>query len=107
MKQRQAFVPGVMAALLLTAAAALAAPPAAPRLTLEQAVAQVQRDTGGKVLSAEPRKLGHRTEYRIKVLTPEGHVRVIVVSSKATSNPTSTSATKIPAAQGPGNKEKH
>lgn len=72
-------------------------------LTLEEAVAKVQQETGGKILSADPRRLGRRTEYRIKVLTPEGHVRVIAISSDAPS----AGAGKNPAGNGAGNKEKH
>lgn len=52
-------------------------------LTLEQAVARVQNQTGGKVLKADSRNLGRFTEYRIKVLTPEGHVRVVTLRSDA------------------------
>jgi len=50
-------------------------------LTLEQAVARVQNQVGGKVLKADSRNLGRYTEYRIKVLTPEGHVRVLTLRS--------------------------
>lgn len=50
-------------------------------MTLDQAVLKVQHETGGKVLSAEPHRIGRRLEYRIKVLTPEGHVRVMSVSA--------------------------
>jgi hypothetical protein len=50
-------------------------------LTLEQAVARVQNETGGKVLKADSRNTGHVVEYRIKVLTPDGHVRVITLRS--------------------------
>lgn len=49
--------------------------------TLDQAVQQVQRETGGTVLSAEPRRFGRRMQYRIKVLAPDGHVRVISVAA--------------------------
>ena len=57
-----------------------AASAAKPRhLTLEQAVAQVQKHTGGKVLRAGQRQFGDMIEYRIKVLTPDGHVRVVPV----------------------------
>ena len=51
------------------------------KLTLEQAVARVQNQVGGKVLKADSRNLGRYTEYRIKVLTPEGHVRVLTLRS--------------------------
>lgn len=80
---------------------ALAAQASEPALTLEQAVTRVQLDTGGKVLSADPRRVGRHTEYRIKVLTPDGHVRVIVLQSDA------AEPIKNPAAHGAGNKEKH
>lgn len=39
-------------------------------------VRQVERD-GGRVLQAEPMQRGGREVYRLKVLTPEGRVRVI------------------------------
>lgn len=55
-------------------------PPRSP-LTLEQAVQRVQNRTGGKVLKADSRNLGRIVEYRIKVLTPTGHVRVVTLRS--------------------------
>lgn len=72
----------------LLAGVALAAPPPQPKplpigMTLEQAVAKVQNETRGKVLQADTRQLGHITEYRIKVLTPDGHVRVVPVRTEA------------------------
>ncbi|HEX4853360.1 hypothetical protein [Arenimonas sp.] len=39
-------------------------------------VRQVERD-GGRVLQAEPMQRGGRQVYRLKVLTPEGRVRVL------------------------------
>ena len=39
-------------------------------------VRQVERD-GGRVLQAEPMQRGGREVYRLKVLTPEGRVRVL------------------------------
>nr|WP_240922605.1 hypothetical protein [Oleiagrimonas sp. C23AA] len=53
------------------------------RMTLEQAVAKVQSDTGGKVLAADTQRRGRTIEYRIKVLTPNGHVRVVPVRTEA------------------------
>ena len=100
--QRRYLLTTTLAGIALAIAGqALAAQAGAPTLTLEQAVTQVQQDTGGKVLSADPRRVGHHTEYRIKVLTPDGHVRVIVMTSE------NTEAVKNPAGHGPGNKEKH
>ncbi|HET7269108.1 MAG TPA: PepSY domain-containing protein [Oleiagrimonas sp.] len=60
---------------------------AAPGITLEQAVAKVQQRTHGTVLSAASRKYGDTTEYRIKILTPDGHVRVIPVRSRPSRKP--------------------
>lgn len=88
---------------LLLAGVVHAGPQEKASLTLEEAVAKVQQETGGKILSADPRRLGRRTEYRIKVLTPEGHVRVIAISSDAPA----AGAGKNPAGNGAGNKEKH
>jgi len=88
---------------LLLPAFAHAAPQDKAPMTLEDAVAKVQQDTGGKILSADPRKFGRRTEYRIKVLTPEGHVRTVSISSDAPR----TGAGKHPAGNGAGKKEKH
>lgn len=109
MKWRQR-VPWYLTAVALFASApismAVAKPPADTAVTLEQAVTQVQSTTGGKVLSADARKLGRRTQYRIKVLTPDGHVRVIVISSAVTREPASN-ATKNPTDRGAGTKEKH
>jgi uncharacterized membrane protein YkoI len=51
----------------------------AAAMTLQDAIAKVERDTHGKVLSAETKRTGNRSVYRIKVLTPDGHVQVIEV----------------------------
>lgn len=75
-------------------------------VTLDQAVLKVQQDTGGKILSAEQRGVGRRQEYRIKVLTPQGHVKVVVVSSESGKNPLSTQSIKNPPAKNAGRKEK-
>ncbi len=54
-----------------------------PAMTLEQAVQKVQRETGGKILSAGRLRLGrHELLYRIKVLTPKGVVKVIQVRTR-------------------------
>ncbi len=94
-------------AALIPFAGAAAAQVAKPAVTLDQAVLQVQRDTGGKVLSAESRGIGRRVEYRIKVLTPDGHVKVMAISSEASKNSPSTQSTKNPPGRNAGSKEKH
>jgi hypothetical protein len=82
-----------------------------PDVTMDQAVLRVQQETGGKVLSADPHHVGRRVEYRIKVLTPQGHVRVMAVSSDTNRGPMSTPvftpSLKNPPGRNPGSKEKH
>ena len=75
------FITILLISLVLGVAGSAVAQSAGGKVTLDQAVKQVQQDTGGKVLSAEQRAVGRRQEYRIKVLTPQGHVKVVVVSS--------------------------
>lgn len=48
-------------------------------LSLDDAVRQVQAETGGRILSAD----SVDGSYRIKVLLPSGHVRVIVVDARS------------------------
>jgi predicted S18 family serine protease len=93
--------------LLVAVAAPAVAQTAPPTITLDQAAIQVQQDTGGKILSADSRKIGRRLEYRIKVLTPEGHVQVMAISSEPSKNPAPTSSTKNPPGKSTGSKEKH
>lgn len=78
-----------------------------PAVTLDEAVLRVQQETGGKILSAESRGIGRRQEYRIKVLTPEGHVKVMAISSEASKNPSSNQSTKNPPEKNAGSKERH
>jgi uncharacterized lipoprotein YbaY len=84
-----------MAAIGLLGAGAVAAQSSPQNgLSLDQAVVRVQQQVGGKV------------EYRIKVLTPEGHVRVIAVPSDATRTPPAAQSTKK-SPNGGSKKEKH
>jgi len=48
-------------------------------VSLDRAAAQVRRNTRGRVLSADTEKHNGDRVHRIKVLTPEGRVRVINV----------------------------
>jgi hypothetical protein len=66
-------------------------------LSLQDAVIKVQQETGGKVLSAGTIERGRFTEYRVKVLTLDGHVRVV---------PIRTETAKIPNQTDRDNKEK-
>jgi len=60
-------------------AAALAAGSAEAVASLQAAISKVERETRGKVLSAETKHNGRTTVYRIKVITRDGQVRVIEV----------------------------
>lgn len=52
-------------------------------ISLDEAVARVRRETGGRVLSAEARDRRGSTTYRIKVLMPNGAVRVVNVDARS------------------------
>ncbi|HEX5961848.1 MAG TPA: hypothetical protein VFY97_11460 [Rhodanobacteraceae bacterium] len=56
------------------------APPARPA-SLEQAVKQVQHQTGGHILAADTVSRGRAQVYRIKVLKPDGKVQVMQLNS--------------------------
>ena len=51
----------------------------AGRLSLDQAVSRVQQATGGRVLDARDEGSFHR----VKVLTPHGEVRVVLVDARS------------------------
>jgi len=52
-------------------------------VSLNDAVQQVQRETGGRVLSADTVNQGGRTVHRIKVLTPSGQVRIVTIDAQS------------------------
>ncbi len=52
-------------------------------ISLNEAVQQVRQETGGRVLSADESSQDGRRVYRIKVLTPSGHVRVYVIDAQS------------------------
>lgn len=45
--------------------------------TLPGSVRRVERESGGKVLKAQPIQRDGREIYRIKIVTPQGRVRVV------------------------------
>ena len=49
--------------------------------SLDAAVARIKRETGGRVLSAEKDVRRSETSYRIKVLLPNGSVRLFQVDA--------------------------
>ena len=66
-----------LALLLLLALGGVATPAAA--MSLDQAVAQVRQQTGGRILAAETVTVNGQRMYRIKVLTPDHKVRIILI----------------------------
>lgn len=78
-------------------------------LSLGEAVKRAQQETHGQVLSAESLRRDRRTEYRIKVLTPQGHVRVVTIPASGgdSSRPPFPSTRNPPARHAGGSKEKH
>ncbi len=88
--------------------AALAAQTIEPAMTLEQAVIQVQQETGGKVLSASTvRRRAKLVRASGQSADAHGHVRVVTVTTEASKGPASNDSTKNPSADGDSNKEKH
>ncbi|HMM67502.1 MAG TPA: hypothetical protein PKC03_11220 [Dokdonella sp.] len=53
----------------------------AREISVQEAVAMIQRDTDAKVLSVQTLRIGKRKIYRFKVLTPGGQVRVIEIKA--------------------------
>lgn len=60
--------------------------PPSERETAGDRVREVERD-GGRVLQAQPMQRSGREVYRLKVLTPEGRVRVLDDSRRRDSRP--------------------
>ena len=51
------------------------------QISVEQAAQVAQRAVGGRVLAAEPGSVGGRPVVRVKLLTRDGVVRVVVVDA--------------------------
>jgi uncharacterized membrane protein YkoI len=76
------FLHPLKASLCALALALAAASAGARELTAQEAVAKVQQETSGKVLSVQTLMQGKRKVYRIKVLTSDGQVRVVQVPAE-------------------------
>jgi hypothetical protein len=76
------FLHPLTASLCALALALAAASAGARELTAQEAVAKVQQETSGKVLSVQTLMQGKRKVYRIKVLTLDGQVRVVQVPAE-------------------------
>ncbi|HEY6894784.1 MAG TPA: hypothetical protein VI258_11490 [Rhodanobacteraceae bacterium] len=80
--QARHFLHPFMASLCALALALAGANAEARELTTQEAVAKVQQETSGKVLSVQTLMQGKRKVYRIKVLTLDGQVRVVQVAAE-------------------------
>ncbi|MFP5504846.1 MAG: PepSY domain-containing protein [Gammaproteobacteria bacterium] len=49
---------------------------------MSEAVAEAERRTGGRVLSADPREDNGQLYYRVKVLTPNGRVQMLHIDAR-------------------------
>ena len=79
-KVRQARVrmPSIVRFALIALLSLLAELPAGAA-TLKEAIEQVERETRGKVLSADTIRTRGSVVYRIKVLMPDGRVRIFQI----------------------------
>ena len=68
------FLTALTTALLMTLTL-----PAWADVSRDEAAATAQRSSGGRVLSVDRADQGGRAVWRVKVLTPRGEVRVILV----------------------------
>lgn len=55
--------------------------------TLPASVRRIERETGGKVLKAQPIQRDGREIYRVKIVTPQGRVRVMEDDAGPTPSP--------------------
>ena len=77
--QARHFLHPLRVSLCVLAMAFLMASAEARELSVQEAVAKVQQETNGKVLSVQTLTMGKRKVYRIKVLTQDGQVRVVQI----------------------------
>jgi uncharacterized membrane protein YkoI len=66
---------------LLCGALMALASPAWADVSRDDAAAVAQRASGGRVLSVDPAQSGGRPAWRVKVVTAQGEVRVILVDA--------------------------
>jgi uncharacterized membrane protein YgcG len=69
----------VIRSVLCAALIALAGLPAWAAVSRDDAAMVAQRETGGRVLSVESAQVDGRPVWRVKVVTPRGDVRVVLV----------------------------
>ena len=77
--RRRSFRQAAWVLLALLGIALLAPMALAREISVQEAVAQAQREGSGKVLSVQTLTVGKRKVYRIKLLTRDGRVRIAQV----------------------------
>ena len=68
-------------AAFLLACAMLATSPAWADVSRDEAAARAAQAAGGRVLSVDKGESGGRTVWRIKVVTAQGEVRIVLVDA--------------------------
>lgn len=68
-------------AILLSALMLAWALPAWADVSRDEAAATVQRASGGRVLTVEKAERDGRVVWRVKVLTPQGEVKVVLIDA--------------------------
>ena len=66
---------------LVCASLMVLAAPAWADISRDEAAAAAQRLSSGRVLSVEKTESGHRPVWRVKILTAQGEVRVILIDA--------------------------
>lgn len=79
--QRRVFQLGFPVLVIVLASASMIAPALAREVSVQDAVAQAQREGSGKLLSVQTLTVGKRKVYRIKLLTRDGRVRIVQVAA--------------------------
>lgn len=69
--------------LLMSSVALMPTPGCASEISVQEAVAQAQRQVDGKVLSVQTLNVGKRKVYRVKILTRDGQVRIIQIAAES------------------------
>lgn len=68
-------------AILLSVLMLSCAVPAWADVSRDDAAASVQKASGGRVLAVEKAERDGRTVWRVKVLTPQGEVKVVLIDA--------------------------
>lgn len=90
-----------MLALMLASMLSLTAADGSGTEELREAVAQVQRENSGKILSAQTVTNGRQRLHRIKLLTEDGRIRVRTIPAQSGSRPESKTPPKPPKSLSP------